>query len=145
MIHERISLVFILLLDIAPNFNIYEDVCHAQPSSEHFSSYAKYILYPRLRRSVSSIYKSFDTEGHFRNQCCWGFFLLKTVVSFNSGKIKVENSFNYYFYLSPFEMQKCNRIIVLKKQTRNLKHNDIGALMAAYTIFDSILLCIGLS
>ena len=54
MIHERISLVFILLLDIAPNFNIYEDICHAQPSSEHFSSYGKYILYPRLRGSFSS-------------------------------------------------------------------------------------------
>ena len=44
MIHIRISLVFILLLDIemltiVPNFNIYEDICHAQPSSEHFSSY----------------------------------------------------------------------------------------------------------
>ena len=43
--HERISLVFILLLDIDPNFNIYEDICHAQPSSEHILSYAKYI-YP---------------------------------------------------------------------------------------------------
>ena len=43
------SLVFILVLDIAPNLNIYEDICHAQPSSEHFSSYAKYSLYPRLR------------------------------------------------------------------------------------------------
>ena len=37
------SLVFILLLDIEMltivlNFNIYEDICHAQPSSEHFSS-----------------------------------------------------------------------------------------------------------
>ena len=43
MIHIRISLVFILLLDIEMltivlNFNIYEDICHAQPSSEHFSS-----------------------------------------------------------------------------------------------------------
>ena len=39
----RISLVFILLLDIEMltivlNFDIYEDICHAQPSSEHFSS-----------------------------------------------------------------------------------------------------------
>ena len=43
LIHIRISLVFILLLDIKMltivlNFNIYEDICHAQPSSEHFSS-----------------------------------------------------------------------------------------------------------
>ena len=60
MIHERISLVFILLLDIAPNFNIYEDICYAQPSSEHISSYAKCILCPRLRGSVSSVSKVYD-------------------------------------------------------------------------------------
>ena len=36
---KKISLVFILLLDIAPNLNTYEDISHAQPSSEHFSSY----------------------------------------------------------------------------------------------------------
>ena len=43
LIHIRISLVFILLLDIEMltivlNFNIHEDTCHTQPSSEHFSS-----------------------------------------------------------------------------------------------------------
>ena len=66
------------------------------------------------------------------------FFLLKTIVSFNSGKINVEKSHITIIlttkpYLSPFEMQKCNRIIFLKKK-RSLKHDYIGALIAAYTI-----------
>ena len=45
-------------------------------------------------------------------------FLLKTIVSFNSGKIKVEKLLFKPLkpYLSLFEMQKCNRKIVLKKK-----------------------------
>ena len=42
--------------------------------------------------------------------------------------------------LSPFEMQKCNRIIFLKKKKGNLKHNYIGARRAAYTILFLMLL-----
>ena len=57
MIHEIISLLFILLLDISPYFHMYEDIFHAQPSLEHLSSYAEYILYPRLRGAVSSAHK----------------------------------------------------------------------------------------
>ena len=36
-------------------------------------------------------------------------------------------------------MQKCNRITYLKKKKRNLNHGFIGALMAAYTMLDSVL------
>ena len=45
---------------------------------------------------------------------------MKTIISFNSGKIKMKNSYNYYHItmktcLSPSEMQKCNRIVFVKK------------------------------
>ena len=66
------------------------------------------------------------------------FFLLKTIFSFNSGKIKVKKTritiiLTINPYLSPSEMQKCNRIIIFKKK-RNLKQNYTGAQMAAYII-----------
>ena len=37
-------------------------------------------------------------------------------------------------------MQKCNRITYLKKKKENLNHGFIDALMAAYTMLDSVLL-----
>ena len=44
---------------------------------------------------IVHIYNSFETEGHCRDQ--WDFYLLKTIISFNSGKIKMnKNSYNYY-------------------------------------------------
>ena len=61
---------------------------------------------------VFHIYSSFETEGHCRD-------LLKTIISFNSGKISIKNAYNYYHItketcLSPSEMQKCNRIVLVK-------------------------------
>ena len=43
---------------------------------------------------ILHIYNSFETEGHCRDQ--GDFYLLKTLISFNSGKIKMENSYNCY-------------------------------------------------
>ena len=43
---------------------------------------------------VLHIYNSFETEGHCRDQ--GDFYLLKTIISFNGGKIKMENSYDYY-------------------------------------------------
>ena len=43
---------------------------------------------------VYHIYNSFETEGHCRDQ--GDFYLLKTIISFNSGKIIIKNSYNYY-------------------------------------------------
>ena len=40
------------------------------------------------------IYSSFETEGHCRDQ--GDFYLLKTIISFNSGKISIKNSYDYY-------------------------------------------------
>ena len=40
------------------------------------------------------IYNSFETEGHCRDQ--GDFYLLKTIISFNSGKISMKNSYNNY-------------------------------------------------
>ena len=40
------------------------------------------------------IYSSFETEGHCRDQ--GDFYLLKTIITFNSGKISIKNSYNYY-------------------------------------------------
>ena len=64
------------------------------------------------------IYNSFETEGHCRDQ--GEFYLLKTIISFNSGKIKINNPYNYYHITMknlsvPSEMQKCNRIVFVKK------------------------------
>ena len=69
--------------------------------------------------SVFHIYNNFETEGHCRDR--GDFYLPKTIISFNNGKIKMKNSYHYYHItmktcLSPFEMQKCNRILFLKKK-----------------------------
>ena len=47
------------------------------------------------------------------------FFLLKTLIAFNSGKIKMGNLYNYYHItiktcLSPFLMRKCDPIALQK-------------------------------
>ena len=66
------------------------------------------------------IYNSFETGGHCRDQ--EGFYLLKTIISFNSGKIKMKKTRTTIFIspwkirLSPSEMQKCNRIVFVKKK-----------------------------
>ena len=46
------------------------------------------------RTFIFHIYNCFETEGHSRDQ--WNFYLLKTIISFNSGKIIMKNSYNYY-------------------------------------------------
>ena len=44
---------------------------------------------------IFHIYNSFETEGHCRDQ--GDFYLLKTIISFDSGKIDMKkNSYNYY-------------------------------------------------
>ena len=43
---------------------------------------------------IFQIYNNFETDGHCRDQ--EDFYLLKTIISFNSGKIKMKNSYNYY-------------------------------------------------
>ena len=44
---------------------------------------------------IFHIYSSFETECHCRDQ--GDFWLLKTIISFNSDKIKMKkNSYNYY-------------------------------------------------
>ena len=72
---------------------------------------------------IYHIYSSFETEGHCRDQ--WDFYLLKTIISFNSGKINMENSYIKTFIISPwktclslYEVQNCNRIVLVK--TKNV-------------------------
>ena len=65
---------------------------------------------------IFHIYNSFETEGHFRDQ--GDFYLLKTIISFNSGKISIKNRITIIISpwktcLSPSEMQKCNRIVLV--------------------------------
>ena len=43
---------------------------------------------------IFHIYRSFETEGHCMDQ--GDFYLLKTLISFNFGKINMKNSYNYY-------------------------------------------------
>ena len=43
---------------------------------------------------ISHIYSSFETEGLCRDH--GDFYLLKTIISFNSGKINMKNWYNYY-------------------------------------------------
>ena len=43
---------------------------------------------------IIHIYSSFETEGHCRDQ--GDFYLLKTIISFDSGKINIKKSYNYY-------------------------------------------------
>ena len=42
---------------------------------------------------IFHIYNNFETEGHCRDQD--NFYLLKKIISFNSGKIKMKNSYSY--------------------------------------------------
>ena len=52
-----------------------------------------------------------------------GFYILKTIISFNSGKIKTKKNRITIIItllktcLSPSEMQKSNHIVVVKKKT----------------------------
>ena len=43
---------------------------------------------------IFHIYSSFETEGHCRDQ--GNLYQLKTIISFNSSKINMKNSSNYY-------------------------------------------------
>ena len=43
---------------------------------------------------IFHIYNSFELGGHCRDQ--GDFYLLKTIISYNSGKINMKNSYNYY-------------------------------------------------
>ena len=43
---------------------------------------------------IFHIYSSFEIEGHCRDQ--GDFYLLKTIISFNSGKISIKKSYNFY-------------------------------------------------
>ena len=66
---------------------------------------------------VFHIYSSFETEGHCRDQ--GDFYLLKTIISFNSGKISIKTQITIIISpwetcLSASEMQKCNRIVLVK-------------------------------
>ena len=77
------------------------------------------------------------------------FYLLKTIVSFNSGKINMKKkSYNYYHItikktcLSPSEMHKCNHIVFVKTilnapKNTILVHKWLPILLNA---FDSVLL-----
>ena len=64
------------------------------------------------------IYSSFEIEGHCRDQ--GDFYLLKTIISFNSDKISIKKTritiiiSQWKTCLSPSEMQKCNRIVLVK-------------------------------
>ena len=63
------------------------------------------------------IYSSFETEGHCREH--GDFYLLKTIISFNSGKISIKTRITIIISpwktcLSPSEMQKCNRLVLVK-------------------------------
>ena len=95
---------------------------------------------------IFHIYRSFETEGHCRDQV--DFYLLKTIVSFNRGKINMKKKTRitiiispYKTCLSPSEMQKCNRIafVMTRMPPRRLflVHKWLPILLNA---FDSILL-----
>ena len=43
---------------------------------------------------ILHIYSSFETGGHCRDH--EDFYVLKTIISFNSGKMNMKNSYNYY-------------------------------------------------
>ena len=43
---------------------------------------------------ILHIYNSVETGGYCRDQ--GDFYLLKTIISINSGKIKINNSYNHY-------------------------------------------------
>ena len=84
---------------------------------------------------IFHIYSSFETEGHCRDQ--GDFYLLKTIISFNSGKINMKKTriaiikSPWITCLSPSEMQKCNRIVLLK--TKMSIRRSFRAQMTAHT------------
>ena len=67
---------------------------------------------------VFHIYSSFETEGHCRDQ--GDFYLLIIIIPFNSDKISIKKTritiiiSPWETCLSPSEMQKCNRIVLVK-------------------------------
>ena len=67
---------------------------------------------------VFHIYSSFETEGHCRDQ--GNFYLLIIIIPFNSDKICIKKTritiiiSPWETCLSPSEMQKCNRIVLVK-------------------------------
>ena len=71
---------------------------------------------------IFHIYNSFETEVHCRDQ--GDFYLLKTIISFNSGKIKMKKKQTrltiiispWETSLSSSEMQKCDRMVFFKKK-----------------------------
>ena len=84
---------------------------------------------------ISLNYSSFETEGHCRDQ--GDFYLLKTITSFNSGKTSIKKTritiiiSPWKTCLSPSEMQKCNRIVLVK--TKCPLEDYFGAQMTAHT------------
>ena len=68
--------------------------------------------------SIFHIYSSFETEGHCRDP--GEFYLLKTIISFNSGKINMKKSritiiiLPWKTCLSLSEMQEFNHIVLVK-------------------------------
>ena len=67
---------------------------------------------------IFHIYSSFETEDHCRDQ--EDFYLLKTIISFNSGKKSIKQTritiiiSPWKTCLPPSEMQKCNHIVLVK-------------------------------
>ena len=67
---------------------------------------------------IIHIYSSFETEGRCRDQ--GDFYLLKTIISFNRCKLSKKKTritiiiSPWKTFLSPSEMQKCNRIVLVK-------------------------------
>ena len=83
---------------------------------------------------IFHIYSSFETEGHCRDQ--GDFYLLKTIISFNSGKISLKTRITIIISpwktcLSPSEMQKCNRTVLV--ETKCPLEDYFGAQMTAHT------------
>ena len=68
---------------------------------------------------IFHIYSSFEIGGHCRDQ--EDFYLLKTIISFNSGKLNMKKKPRISIIISPWktclspsEMQKCSRIVLVK-------------------------------
>ena len=70
---------------------------------------------------IFHIYSSFETEGDCRDQ--GDFYLLKTILLFNNGKINMKKNritiiiSPWKTCLSPSEMQKCNCIVLVKTKS----------------------------
>ena len=93
---------------------------------------------------VFHIYTNFEAEGHCRDQGDF-FYQLKTIVSFNSGKIKMKNSYNYCHITMKTlsEMQKCNHIVYVFVKKKNVPRKIIlvhKSLPILFNAFDSVLL-----